>query len=113
MGIHHSDPILASTTTSTSGATGWQVMDAATWLHVAVDVTAASGTVPVLDLDVEWSTDLGTTPLKGSPDDAFPIITGPVKLVKTFTIKAKSYRVAWTLSGTLPSFTFSLAETLT
>lgn len=76
-------------------------------LSLVVNVTAASGTTPTLDLAVQWSVD-GTTWAPAETPDAFTQITTTGAKVKTFTVKAPSYRVVWTIGGTTPSFTFTV-----
>lgn len=71
-----------------------------------VNVTASSGTGPNLALAVQWSND-GTTWAAADPADTFTAITAAGVVVKSFTVKASSVRLAWTITGTSPSFTFS------
>jgi hypothetical protein len=78
-----------------------------------VNVSAASGTTPTLDLTVEWSPDGGTTWYKADTPDAFTQITAAKQVVKSFTLKGTSYRVVWTIGGTTPSFTFDVKEYIT
>jgi hypothetical protein len=77
-------------------------------LNVLVDVTAASGTGPTLDLEVEWSND-GTTWASAETADTFTQITAATTVSKRFTVKASHYRIKWTVGGTAPSFTFSVS----
>lgn len=77
-------------------------------LTVTLDVTAASGTTPTLDVklqhapdDSKWS-DLGA---------AFTQKTAAGREVKTFTQMHGYLRVVWTIGGTGPSFTFSIEAT--
>lgn len=83
-------------------------------LVLQVDVTAASGTSPTMDLTVEWSFD-GTTFAKGDPADSMTQVTGVAngKLAKSFTVKGLYYRIVWTIAGTSPSFTFSVDDLAT
>jgi hypothetical protein len=76
---------------------------------LAVDVTAASGTTPSMTVSVEWSFD-GTAFFVSDVADAFVAITTTKKTVKLFDVKAPMYRVVWTITGTTPSFTFSVTE---
>jgi hypothetical protein len=74
---------------------------------VLLNVSAASGTTPSLVLSVEWSFD-GATFVAADPADALAALAaagGAVKLVK---VKAPQMRVRWTITGTTPSFTFSV-----
>lgn len=74
-----------------------------------VSVTAASGTGPSLALSVEWSND-GTNWAVPETADTFTAITAAVQRVKTFERKAMFYRLVWAITGTTPSFTFSVSE---
>lgn len=76
-------------------------------LNLLVNVTAASGTTPTLDLAVQWSVD-GTNWAPAETPDSFSQITATGAKVKSFTVKAPSYRVVWTIGGTTPSFTFTV-----
>ena len=75
-----------------------------------VNVSASSGTIPTLDLTIEWSQDAGTTWAVAQPADSYTQITTTGTVVKQFTVKAPHYRVKWTITGTTPSFTFAVSE---
>lgn len=80
-------------------------------LVLAVAVSAASGTTPSMTLSVEWSMDGGTTfHAVDTAADAFAAITTTTNVVKSFTTKGSNYRIVWTISGTTPSFTFTVRE---
>lgn len=79
-------------------------------IALLANITAASGTSPSLTLSVEWSHDGTTFAAVDGTADAFAAMTAANVRVKEFTIKAPFYRVVWTISGTTPSFTFSVAE---
>lgn len=82
-------------------------------LCLLANVTASSGTSPSLTLSVEWSAD-GVTWVVPETADAFAAITtAPLGRVKTFERKAPFYRVVWTITGTAPSFTFTVSEYVT
>lgn len=74
-----------------------------------VSVTAASGTGPSMALSVEWSND-GTNWAVPETADTFTAITTTIQRVKTFERKALLYRIVWAITGTTPSFTFSISE---
>lgn len=102
----------ARTTTGQSASIG--LTDAGGHLNLLANVTAAAGTSPSLTLSVQWSAD-GTTwySADASSADAFSAVTAAGAVVKQFAIKAPFYRVAWLVSGTTPSFTFSVTEYVT
>jgi hypothetical protein len=96
-------PSAARTTTGNSG-----VIDGygpATALRVQLNVTAASGTSPTLNVVVEDSLDgtnfntIGTFAQKTAVSREVINITTPF---------ADRLRVAWTIGGTTPSFTFTV-----
>lgn len=70
--------------------------------------TAVSGTTPSLTLSVEWSPDGGVTWFPAETPDAFTAITAVGNRCKTFTVKSPQFRLAWLVSGTTPSFTFTV-----
>lgn len=73
-----------------------------------LNVTAASGTTPTLDVTVEESDDGGST---WRTVGTFAQKTGVSNERKTFLIAADTYRVRWTIGGTTPSFTFAVTGT--
>ena len=75
-------------------------------LAVTLSITAASGTLPTLAASVQWSAN-GTTFYDANPADTLPVQTGVGGVVQVFDIKAAFYRIAYTIGGTTPSFTFS------
>ena len=79
-------------------------------IALAVNVTASSGTSPSMAIGVEWSLD-GTNFLAADPADAFTAaFTANGGKVKLFNVLAAMYRIVWTISGTTPSFTFTVHE---
>lgn len=103
-------PSAARTTSGTSGSLNPGEEGETVCLQVGV--TAASGTSPSLALSVEWSND-GTNWAAPETADSFTAITAAVQRVKTFERKALFYRVVWAVTGTTPSFTFSITEFVT
>ncbi len=81
-------------------------------LCLLVNVTAASGTTPSLALSVEWSNN-GTVWATPETADTFAALTAAATKVKTFERKAVFYRVVWAITGTTPSFTFTIDEFFT
>lgn len=81
-------------------------------IHLLVAVTAVAGTSPSLTLSVEWSYD-GTVWFTPEAADAFAAIATAANRVKSFERKAPLYRVVWAITGTTPSFTFSVYEYVT
>lgn len=98
--------IEASSAKTATGNGATQGAPVGSKLSVFVDCTAVSGTTPTLDLKVQWSHD-GTNFADAEPVDSFVQITVAKKVVKVFDWKAPLYRLAWTIAGTTPSFTFS------
>ena len=95
----------ARTTSSNSGS-----FDAdESQLNILVDVTAASGVGPTLDLSVLWSNDGTNFAAADGTADTFAQITVATKKVKRFAVKGAFCRVDWAVAGTTPSFTFAVS----
>jgi hypothetical protein len=94
----------ARTATGNSGPIA--LWDEGMYLHVALNASPVSGTSPSMTLSIEWSHD-GTTFAPAETPDAFTAITAAAVKAKTFQIKANTFRLVWTISGTTPSFTFA------
>ncbi len=93
----------ARTTSSTSAALSGY--GASTTLRVQVDVTAASGTAPTLDVVIQDSLD-GTT---FNTIGTFAQKTAASREVINITVPfSETLRVSWTVTGTTPSFTFAV-----
>lgn len=94
----------AVTTTGNSGAlTGY---GAAATLRAQLNVTAASGTTPTLDVLIEDSLDGGVT---WNTVGTFAQKTAVAREVVNITVPfADTLRVRWTVAGTTPSFTFAV-----
>ena len=73
-------------------------------LRIQLDVTAASGTTPTLDVVVEDTLD----GVNFNTIATFTQATGVTREVKNVTTPfGRRLRVKWTLGGTSPNFTFS------
>jgi hypothetical protein len=78
-------------------------------LNIEVEVTAASGTTPSLTLAVQWSVDgVNFAPVDTTPDQ-FAAITAVGNDLKQLIVKGSWMQVVWTITGTTPSFTFSVS----
>jgi hypothetical protein len=106
--------VVASAARTATGNSGDLTLgDKGAGLALVVDVTAVSGTSPSMTLSVEWSQDGGTTFGQADPVDVFTAITAAATKTKSFTVKGDHYRLVWTISGTTPSFTFSIRRYIT
>jgi hypothetical protein len=99
--------ILPLAARTTSGNQSVAVDDLGNNVCVQVNVTAASGTTPTLDISLEWSMD-GTIWTPAATPDNFTQFTGVAGFVKTFVTKGPFYRIVYTIGGTTPSFTFAV-----
>lgn len=99
--------VLPSAARTTSGNASILAADTGDTLALQVDVSAASGTTPTLDISIQWSMD-GTIWSPAATPDTFTQITAVSSAVKTFAVKAPNYRVVYAIAGTTPSFTFSV-----
>lgn len=73
--------------------------------HLILDVTAASGTAPTLDVAFQVSLDGGTTWLTHTSFTQKTTTGNELKQVTNIGILG---RLSWTIAGTNPSFTFSI-----
>lgn len=109
MALGSTKTVLASaarTATGTSSGLGLAT-EPSSKVAIGLDVTAVSGTSPTLDIAVEWSHD-GSTWLAAQSADTFTQATAATAAVKVFDVKGQHLRVAYTIGGTAPSFTFSV-----
>jgi len=95
-------PSGAVTTSGNSGSlTGY---GPAQTLRAQLNITAASGTTPTLDVLIEDSLDGGTT---WNTVGTFTQATAVSRQVVNVTVPfSDTLRVRWTVGGTTPSFTF-------
>lgn len=94
----------ARTTTGTGGTEGG--FGDATMFRAQLNVTAASGTAPNLVVLIEDTLDGGTT---WNPLLTFAAATGVTRQVMNLTTPfSDDLRASWTITGTTPSFTFSV-----
>lgn len=108
MPFRHSivDEFLALATRTTSGtSSGFNKNDFHEGLML-LDVTAVSGTGPTLDVAIQTSPD--NTNWFNLPNGAFTQVVAPGKQVLKADNFGKYIRVAYTIAGTNPSFTFSV-----
>ena len=101
--------VVASAARTTSGNSGALAVPESPndEIDLFLDVTAVSGTGPSMTVTVEWSTD-GATFFATDTADSFAAVTAAAKKTKAFEVKGDWYRVVWTITGTTPSFTFSV-----
>lgn len=104
--IGSTDEVVASAARTTSGDSGILTgYGSAVRLRVQLNVTAASGTTPTLDMVIEDTLDgtnyntIGTFTQKTAVSRQVIDITTPF---------ADRVRVRWTVGGTTPSFMFSV-----
>ena len=102
----YGDPVALhpSATCTASGSGGSYAMEGRSTLRLTLDVTAASGTTPSMTVTVETSGD-GTT---WASAGTFTAATGVTSQRKSFGGLDRYARVSWAITGTTPSFTFSV-----
>lgn len=96
----------ARTTTGNSGNTF--IATEGGILSLLVDTTAVSGTTPSMTVSVQWSND-GASWATADPADTLTAVTATGTVVKSFTTRAAFARASWAITGTTPSFTFSIS----
>jgi hypothetical protein len=103
--VYQPQLIVASAARTVSGDSG-PLSCNADQLQVGVIVTAASGTGPSMALTVQWSFD-GVNFSAGESPVTFAAITAAKVTNLRCPTQAPFYKLAWVLTGTTPSFTFS------
>lgn len=101
---------VASAARTASGNSGTITSAIGCGLSAFVNITAASGTTPTLDLSLEESFDNGTTYV---PVWHFERVTAISSVYMPPMPTGARRRWAWTIAGTTPSFTFSITTTST
>lgn len=99
---------VSSAARTTSGNSGALALSGGSVIDLEVNVSAVSGTSPSMALEVQWSDD-GTN--FGSVDgtkDTFAAITATGTVVKQLQVKGLYMQINWAITGTTPSFTFSV-----
>lgn len=105
--------IAAMQARTTNGDSGPLTAPLGRFLNILCNVQAAGGTTPSLALEVQWWDEAGGAWATADPVDTFTAITTAASKVKQFVVKAVTYRVVWTITGTTPTFTFGLQEYVT
>jgi hypothetical protein len=98
----------ARTATGNSGAIA--LGSGAASLELELEVTAASGTSPSMTLSIQWSVDGTNFGNNDASTDAFAAVTTTGNVTKTITVRAPYMQLVWTITGTTPSFTFSVLD---
>lgn len=101
-----SGPLFQAVTETASGAGSGQETGAHRTLSLELAVTAVSGTSPSLTVTVETSNDNGNTDAWRTVA-SLPAQTAVGSVRQSFAGLDRWVRVAWTIAGTTPSFTFS------
>jgi hypothetical protein len=100
-----SDAAVASAARTASGTGAEFNTEDAQAFEATLAITASSGTTPTLDVRLETTVDGTTWYTVGS----FSQKTGNGSDAKAFGPLGDKCRWAWTIAGTTPSFTFSIA----
>lgn len=99
---------LVSGTQTGTGNSGALALGDQSVLDLEINVSAVSGTTPSMTLSIQWSNDgVNFGPADGTPD-AFAAITAAGTVAKQVTVKGLYMQLVWTISGTTPSFSFSV-----
>lgn len=101
--------LLAASTETASGAGAGVAVGTLRELLVVLNVTAASGTSPSLTVEIDSSVDGGTTWVKLQTFAAVTAVgVAQISLGAPSAAFGNLIRASWTVSGTTPSFTFSV-----
>lgn len=92
----------AATITAT-GNTAMAAVPPGELVAVTLSIVNVTGTTPSATFEVQWSVD-GQQWQSAETPDTFTAITAAKNVVKTFAPKGKMLRLAYTLTGSSPSF---------
>lgn len=98
----------ARTATGNSGAIA--VGSGAATLELELEVTAVSGTSPSMTLSIQWSVDGTNFGNNDGSTDAFAAVTATGNVTKSIPVRAPYMQLVWTITGTTPSFTFTVLD---
>lgn len=104
-------PIASAARTTTGNGPGFSTYGPITGMVVVITVSAASGTTPTLDIDLEDSVDGGSTWNKVADTNASNITTTGTTVARINLVATpctELLRFKWTIGGTTPSFTFKI-----
>ena len=90
--------------TATGSATP-VIVPRGTTVAIQIVVSAVSGTTPSATFEIQWSNDGVNYGSADGTADSFAAITAAKSVSKSVTVKGSMMRLAWTVSGTTPSFT--------
>ena len=83
----------------------------ADYISVILLASAVGGTTPSLAVEIQWSND-GVTFSSAETPDTFTAITANKNVAKTFQARGKFFRLAYTVTGTTPTFTLTASVLL-
>ena len=104
--------VAASSAQTTTGFSAAVPAPAGENLILQLNVTAASGTSPSATFTVQWTQDGINWADTDTTADGFAALTAAANKVKVFPVKGEQFRLAWAITGTTPSFTFSALATV-
>ncbi len=115
LGVAHvpgAEVIASAEHTTDTNSAAITTPEGAARISIFIDITAVGGDAnETLDIALEWSPDLGVTWfVEESPQTFTQLLqtAGAQAVVKQFNANAPTYRLAFTLAGTTPSFTFAV-----
>lgn len=101
--------LVPSAARTVNGSAGLDLDDTVDQVRLVLDVTAVAGTTPSMVVVIEESHDgVNYNP---TAVDTFPAVTAAGRTYRTIptgTLFGQFFRARWTITGTTPSFTFSI-----
>lgn len=102
--------VASAARTATGSSSAIAMGSGAATVELEVEVTAVSGTSPSMTLSIQWSDDGTNFGNVDGATDAFAAITATGNVVKSMPVRAPYMQFTWTITGTTPSFTFSIID---
>lgn len=92
-----------------SGDSGWIDIGDANEIIAQLDSDAGTGTSPTLDVKVQTSWNGTTATAVDVPSGAFTQVVAAASMqIKSIAIMHRYIKLAWTIAGTTPSFSFGV-----
>lgn len=92
-----------------SGDSGWIDIGDAMEIIAQLDSDAGTGTTPTLDVKVQTSWNGANATAVDVPSGAFTQVAAAASMqVKAVTVVHRYIKLAWTIAGTTPSFSFGV-----
>lgn len=105
--------VVAKSARTVSGASAWVDLGNAKELVIQLQADAGTGTLPTLDIRIQTSYAATDATAIDVPAGALTqVLAAASAQIKTLSVMHRYVKVAWTITGTTPSFNFGVYATM-